>query len=99
MDSKTFFKQIKVQLPRMEGVAIKTEDGKLNFYVDGRLEFYVRPTGGVSFEANCVLPRFSTEIAPFCTSLDKKVVIVDRFQPCAASSISIFGVLIDSLDF
>lgn len=53
MDSKLFFNQIKLQLPHMEGVAIKAEDDKLNFYVDGRKEFYVRPTGGVSFETNC----------------------------------------------
>ena len=53
MDSKTFFNQIKVQLPHNDGVAIKAEDGKLNFYVDGRLEFYVRETGGVSFVSDC----------------------------------------------
>ena len=53
MDSKTFFNQIKVQLPHNDGVTIKAEDNKLNFYVDGRLEFYVREIGGVSFVPDC----------------------------------------------
>ena len=29
----------------MEGVAVKVEDNKMNFYIDGRLEFYVRESG------------------------------------------------------
>ena len=42
MDSKLLYNQIKEQLPPMEGVAVKVEDNKMNFYIDGRLEFYVR---------------------------------------------------------
>lgn len=37
----------------MEGVAVKVEDNKMNFYIDGRLEFYVRESGGVSYMPNC----------------------------------------------
>lgn len=48
MNSKLLYNQIKDQLPPMEGVAVKVEDNKMNFYIDGRLEFYVRETGGVT---------------------------------------------------
>ena len=37
----------------MEGVAVKVEDNKMNFYIDGRLEFYVRESGGVRYTPNC----------------------------------------------
>ena len=53
MDSKLLYNQIKEQLPPMEGVAVKVEDNKMNFYIDGRLEFYVRESGGVSYMPNC----------------------------------------------
>ena len=53
MDSKLLYNQIKEQLPHMEGVAVKVEDNKMNFYIDGRLEFYVRESGGVSYTPNC----------------------------------------------
>lgn len=49
MDTKLLYNQMKEQLPPMEGVTVKVEDDKMNFYVDGRLEFYVRKSGGVSF--------------------------------------------------
>lgn len=53
MNSKLLYNQIKEQLPPMEGVAVKVEDNKMNFSIDGRLEFYVRESGGVSFVPNC----------------------------------------------
>lgn len=53
MNSKLLYNQIKEQLPPMEGVAVKVEDNKMNFYIDGRLEFYVRESGGVSYMPNC----------------------------------------------
>ena len=53
MNSKLLYNQIKAQLPPMEGVAVKVEDNKMNFYIDGRLEFYVRESGGVSYMPNC----------------------------------------------
>ena len=53
MNSKLLYNQIKEQLPSMEGVAVKVEDNKMNFYIDGRLEFYVRESGGVSYTPNC----------------------------------------------
>lgn len=45
MNLKLLYNQIKEQLPPMEGVAVKVEDNKMNFYIDGRLEFYVRESG------------------------------------------------------
>ncbi len=53
MDSKLLYNQIKEQLPPLEGVSVKVEDNKMNFYIDGRLEFYVRESGGVSYMPNC----------------------------------------------
>ena len=53
MNSKLLYNQMKEQLPPMEGVAVKIEDDKMNFYVDGRLEFYIRESGGVSFVPDC----------------------------------------------
>ena len=44
MDTKLLYNQMKEQLPPMEGVTVKVEDDKMNFYVDGRLEFYVMST-------------------------------------------------------
>ncbi len=52
MNSKLLYNQIKEQLPPMEGVDVKVDDDKMNFYVDGRLEFYVRESGGISFVPN-----------------------------------------------
>lgn len=53
MDSKLLYNQIKEQLPPIDGVAVKVEDNKMNFYIYGRLEFHVRETGGVSYVPNC----------------------------------------------
>ena len=39
MNSKLLYNQIKEQLPPLEGVSVKVEDNKMNFYIDGRLEF------------------------------------------------------------
>lgn len=33
MNSKLLYNQIKEQLPPMEGVAVKVEDNKMNFYI------------------------------------------------------------------
>ena len=35
MDSKLLYNQIKEKLPPMEGVAVKVEAHKMNFYIDG----------------------------------------------------------------
>lgn len=73
MDSKLLYNQIKEQLPPMEGVAVKIEDDKMNFYVDGRLEFYVRESGGVSFVPDC---SYTDKVKDICdtTVLTSKFV-------------------------
>lgn len=53
MNSKLLFNQIKIHLPRIYGVRAEIEEDKLSFYVNGKKEFYVRESGGVSFEPNC----------------------------------------------
>ena len=72
MESKLLYNQIKEQLPPMEGVAVKIEDDKMNFYVDGRLEFYVRESGGVSFVPDC---SYTDKVKDICDT----TVLTSRF--------------------
>lgn len=72
MNSKLLYNQIKEQLPPMEGVAVKIEDDKMNFCVDGRLEFYVRESGGVSFVPDC---SYTDKVKDICDT----TVLTSRF--------------------
>lgn len=72
MNSKLLYNQMKEQLPPMEGVAVKIEDDKMNFYVDGRLEFYVRESGGVSFVPDC---SYTDKVKDICDT----TVLTSRF--------------------
>ena len=72
MNSKLLYNQMKEQLPPMEGVAVKVEDDKMNFYVDGRLEFYVRESGGVSFVPDC---SYTDKVKDICDT----TVLTSRF--------------------
>lgn len=72
MNSKLLFNQIKIQLPCMHGVRTEIQDDQLNFYVNGRLEFHVRESGGVSFEPNC---SYTTETK----QLSDKVIEASKF--------------------
>ena len=63
MDPKLLFNQIKIQLPRMHGVRTEIEEDKMNFFVNGRLKFSVRETGGVSFEPNCTYTNETKQLS------------------------------------
>lgn len=91
MNSKLLYNQIKEQLPPMEGVAVKVEDNKMNFYIDGRLEFYVRESGGVinnthghhsgdeviKTVANCLLKTIGTKADVYRVGGDEFVCIAE----------------------
>ncbi len=53
MDVKLLFNQIKLQVSNRQNVQMQSDENRLNFYIDGRLEFYVRESGGVSFVPDC----------------------------------------------
>ncbi len=73
MDAKLLFNQIKLQLPSREAVVIKAEENRLNFYVDGRLEFYVRESGGVSFVPDCSYTDKVRELSDVVIDISKFV--------------------------
>lgn len=72
MNTKLLFNQIKIQLPRVPGVRTEIEEDKMNFIINGRLEFSVRETGGVSFEPNC-------SYTPATKQLSDKVIETSKF--------------------
>ncbi|MCI5970976.1 MAG: hypothetical protein SPF92_01270 [Clostridia bacterium] len=45
------------------------EDDKMNFYVNGRLEFYVRESGGVSFVPNCFFGTYNSDTFSYTNRL------------------------------
>ncbi len=73
MDAKLLFNQIKLQLPSREAVVIKAEENRLNFYIDGRLEFYVRESGGVSFVPDCSYTDKVRELSDVVIDISKLV--------------------------
>lgn len=53
----------------MEGVAVMVEDDKMNFHVNGRLEFYVRESGVVSFVPNCFFGTYNSDTFSYTNRL------------------------------
>lgn len=47
MDSKFLYNQGIERLHCMEEIAVKVEDDKMNFFIDGRLKFYIKEASEV----------------------------------------------------